>query len=146
MADEFTEHRDQEQLRRGVKALLEPLFAASDEQEAARPHVVLIFDPETRRHSAIGPFDDRLSARVGLELMRAHFDRSELGDLQLTPIPLEPFDAITTRPKADLPTGTCSRCGVTVRQLGHGRLWMDESGSLRCDEGTRHTADAPPGE
>lgn len=67
-----------------VAAALRQLRGAMDEGEANEPHAIVVTDPQTGVPHVVGPYPNRLLARVGLEFLRAAYlrDDPELANLQ----------------------------------------------------------------
>lgn len=71
------ELRADPELRRGVKDLLGQMEALSDEQDAAEPHCLLVSDPQTKRQWVMGPFRNRLEARIAVPLIEARYRKAD---------------------------------------------------------------------
>jgi hypothetical protein len=66
-----------------VRHVLRKLREGMDEADAAEPHVVLVHDPQTGRTHAVGPYHNRLTAKIAAVLIKARSEKDdpELADL-----------------------------------------------------------------
>lgn len=52
----------EERIPEHALAFVDQMIAAADAEQAAKPHVALIFDPHLKDYQALGPFEDRDTA------------------------------------------------------------------------------------
>lgn len=54
-----------------LRAAVAWLRGVMDDIDAKEPHAILVTDPQTGRRHTIGPYPDRLHARIAAELVKA---------------------------------------------------------------------------
>jgi len=66
-----------EQVRLDAGALIQHMQDVSDEADGRQPHTIVVRDPETGKYDTHGPYQDRLTARLGMLLLRERHLRDD---------------------------------------------------------------------
>lgn len=83
-----------------ARHVLRKLADSMDEADAQEPHAVLVHDPQTGRTHAVGPYHNRVTAKIAAVLIKARSEQAdpELGDLAYEVVlcyPPEPLPVVT---------------------------------------------------